>query len=158
MPILPIITGRDTPILRAKTQKVAKVTKEILKLITDMQETTVAAKGAGIAAPQVNRSERVCIAMLNKRLTPLINPIITWKSDDIVVAEEGCLSLPDVWVNVPRAKEIIVQFLDTKGNPQERQLKNMDARVVQHETDHLDGVLMIDRVIPVPQKPEHMAM
>ncbi len=109
-----------------------------------MKETTVAAKGAGIAAPQVNRSERVCICMLNRKLVPLINPEIISKSETLAVAEEGCLSLPDIWLHVPRSVEVLVKFLDAKGHEQELKLKDFDARVVQHEVDHLEGVLIVD--------------
>jgi peptide deformylase len=134
------------------------VTKDILKLISDMEETTFAAKGAGIAAPQVGRSERVCITMLGKKLVALINPHITWKSADLVIAEEGCLSLPDIWLQIPRSREIIVKYLDEKGRPQERCLKDLDARVVQHEVDHLEGVLIVDYPRSAPVIPDHLAM
>lgn len=141
---LPILTGADTPILRAKTKKVAKVTKEILKLLKDMEDTTIAADGLGLAAPQVNHAERVCIVRMGNKLTPLINPEITFFSLDKDFAEEGCLSLPNVWLQVPRSISIVVTYLNTKGEPQERMLENMDARVVQHEVDHLEGKLIVD--------------
>ncbi len=144
MALLPILTGEYTPILRAKTKKIPKVTKQILKLIEDMRETTIAAKGAGIAAPQVGSSHRVCIATIQRKLTPLINPKISWKSDEQDTHEEGCLSLPDVWVQVPRSIEILLRYDDTSGKSIERKLSGWDARVVQHEVDHLDGVLIVD--------------
>jgi peptide deformylase len=156
MAALPIVTGENTPILRAKTKKVPKVTKEILKLIEDMEETTIHAKGAGIAAPQVNRSERICIAMIQRKLTPLINPEITWMSDEGDMMEEGCLSLPDLWMQVPRSIEIVLKYQDLSGKQIERKLTDYDARVVQHEVDHLDGILIVDyKGIPVtPLKSE----
>lgn len=144
MTALPIITGKDTPILRAKTKPVPMITKEIKKLIKDMEKTTIDAKGAGLAAPQVNRSERICIALLGKTLTPLINPTILWRSDEQEIMEEGCLSLPELWVNVKRPKEIIVKFLTVSGKERELKLSAFDARVVQHEVDHLEGVLITD--------------
>lgn len=144
MPVLPIVIGEKTPILRAKTVPVKKVTKQIKKLITDMKETVVVAKGAGLAAPQVGRSERLCIAMIGKTMTPLINPVITWKSDTTAIAEEGCLSLPDLWLNVSRSTDIIVEFETEAGRKRELKLSGFDARVVQHETDHLDGILITD--------------
>ncbi len=144
MPVLKIVTGADSPILRKKTKKVAKVTKEILKLLKDMQETTVAADGLGLAAPQVNRTERVCIVRMGSKLTPLINPDITYFSPEKESAEEGCLSLPNVWIQVPRSISIVVKYWDTKGKEQERMLKDIDARVVQHEVDHLEGKLILD--------------
>lgn len=144
MAILPIITGADHPALRKKTKTVPKVTKEILKLIKDLQKTVEDADGAGIAAPQVARNERVCLALISGNMTPLINPQITKRSAEKEAAEEGCLSLPGVVVEVPRSVEITTKYLDTEGRPQERKLKHFDARVVQHEVDHLEGVLIVD--------------
>lgn len=141
---LPIVTGADTPILRSKTKKVPQVTKELLKLLKDMEDTTIAADGLGLAAPQINRTERVCIVRMGKKLTPLINPDITFRSTDTELAEEGCLSLPDVWLQIPRSVSIVVSYLNAKGEQQERMLEGIDARVVQHEVDHLEGKLIVD--------------
>ena len=98
-----------------------------------MAETMVAAKGAGLAAPQVNRTERVCIAMIDKKLTALINPIITWKSEAIEVAEEGCLSLPEIWLQIPRSVEIIVTFLSPEGKKMELKLDTSTDAVCSTE-------------------------
>ena len=144
--VLPIITGADTPILRTKTKKVPAVTKDIQKLLKDMEETTVAADGLGLAAPQIGSDLRVCVARINGRLTPLVNPEITWKSPVTETAEEGCLSLPNIWVPVSRAVEIVVRYQTARGDKKELKLADMDARVVQHETDHLDGKLIVDYV------------
>jgi len=144
MSVLPIILGADTPVLRKKTKPVPKVTKAVLNLIEDMKDSMIEAKGVGLAAPQVGVSDRVCLAYINEKITPLINPVITWKSDELAIDEEGCLSLPHTWVKVPRATEIRLNYVDTKGNQKELALKNFDARVVQHEVDHLDGVLIVD--------------
>lgn len=142
--LLPIITGADAPILRTKTKSVTRITKELVKLLKDMDETRIGSEGAGIAAPQVGRSERVCIAMINKVPVALINPEITWKSEETDVQQEGCLSLPGQWIDVPRAIEIIISFKNTKGAEQEMKLRGWSARVVQHEVDHLDGKLIVD--------------
>ncbi len=144
MSVLPIVTGADTPVLRKKTLLVPHVTKDVLKLIRDMQETTVAADGLGLAAPQIGQSVRLCIARIGGRLTPLINPKITWKSAETAIAEEGCLSLPNLWRDVKRSVEIVVEYTDARAQKQERKLTDIDARVVQHEVDHLDGVLIVD--------------
>ncbi len=144
MAALPIITGADTPILRTKTKAVPKVTKELQKLLKDMQETTIVADGLGIAAPQIGRTERLCIVHVGGKLMPMVNPIITQRSAEEEYAEEGCLSLPGIWVQVPRSTTIRVTYLDGKGSEQERMLSNMDARVVQHEVDHLEGKLIVD--------------
>jgi len=144
MAVLPIITGADNPTLRSKTKKVPHVTKDILRLIKDMEATVISADGLGLAAPQVARLERVCIVKIGGKLTPLINPDITFRSEDSEVAEEGCLSLPNIWLPVPRSVSIVVKYVDPKGEEQERMLEHMDARVVQHEVDHLEGKLIVD--------------
>ncbi len=143
MAVLPIVIGEQQSVLRAKTKEVA-VTKDILKLIKDMEQTTVKADGLGLAAPQIGQSLRLCVAKVNGRLTPLINPHITFKSKETDIMEEGCLSLPNIWLPVPRSTSIVVKYLNAKGQPQERKLEDMDARVVQHEVDHLDGKLITD--------------
>lgn len=144
MTVLPIVTGAKSPILRTKTKKVPVLTKEIKMLIKDMEQTTLAAKGAGIAAPQVNRTERICIALISKKLTPLVNPEILRRSTETDTMEEGCLSLPNVWLQITRPKEIVVKFLSITGKERELKLSGFDARVVQHEVDHLEGVLIVD--------------
>ncbi len=144
MAILPIIIGADNPVLRKKTKNVPKVTKEVKQLIKDMVETMHEASGVGLAAPQVGRTERICIAVVARKVTPLINPKITSRSKEIAIDQEGCLSLPNVWLNIPRPVEITLTYIDIKGKKQERKLKDFDARVVQHEVDHLEGVLIVD--------------
>lgn len=109
-----------------------------------MEQTLIEVDGLGLAAPQVGQNLRMCLAKIGSRIIPLINPRVTWKSSEENTAEEGCLSLPGINVRVSRAQHIIVQFLDTKGTVQERKLSNLAARIVQHELDHLDGVLIID--------------
>lgn len=144
MTVLPIVTGEDTAILRSKTQKIPQVTKEIKKLIADMHDTVQKAEGLGIAGPQVNSSLRICLAQFNGKMTPMVNPEIVWRSEETASMEEGCLSLPNIDVHVERPVEIRVTYLDEQGNEQERHLHDLDARVVQHECDHLDGVLIVD--------------
>ncbi len=144
MVVLPIVTGKDTPILRRKTVRVPAVTKDIQKLLKDMEETRISAKGAGIAAPQVNRTERVCIAVIGGKSTALVNPEIVSRSEETETQEEGCLSLPDFWTEVPRSVHIVVRYVSMKGTEQELALSGWDARVVQHEVDHLEGKLITD--------------
>lgn len=144
MAILPIIIGPDNPMLRQKTKKVPKVTKEVKQLIKDMIETMREASGVGLAAPQVSRTERVCIAVIGGKVTPLINPRITKRSKETDIDQEGCLSLPNVWLMIPRSVEITLTYTDLKGKRQERKLEHFSARVVQHEVDHLEGILIVD--------------
>ena len=142
--MLPIVTGADSSVLRAPTQKIPQVTKQIKKLVKDMQETVKDANGLGLAAPQIGQSLRLCLVRMNKKMTPLINPEITWKSDDTDSMEEGCLSLPGIHKDVIRAVSIRVSYTDLDGKHQDLLLHDLDARVVQHEVDHLEGILIID--------------
>jgi peptide deformylase len=144
MAILPIIKGEDAEVLRAKAATVPQVTKEILKLIKNMEETVKKAEGLGLAAPQIGQSVRVCLVMLHGKMTPMINPEITWRSEEATVMTEGCLSLPKIEVEVTRPVEVIVKYTDKKGQEQERRLCDLDAKVMQHEYDHLNGVLIVD--------------
>lgn len=120
------------------------MTKDILQLLRDMEETMKKAEGVGLAAPQVGQSLRVCIALLNGRVTALINPVIIGKSTEEEIAEEGCLSLPDILIPVPRARTITIRFRNRSGQEQERRYEDIDARIVQHEIDHLEGILITD--------------
>jgi len=146
--VLPILTGEKIPILRRKSQHVKGVTKEITKLIADMEDTLIHAEGLGLAAPQVGSPLSLCLARIGNRTIALINAEITWQSHETDAMEEGCLSLPGILVTVSRPTSIIVQYTDTKGKMQERSLSDLDARVVQHEIDHLNGILIIDYMLP----------
>ncbi|MBI3618860.1 peptide deformylase [Candidatus Peregrinibacteria bacterium] len=143
--ILPILIGADHPALRIKTKPIAKVTKKISKLIKDMEETMKVANGVGLASPQVGETVRLCLAPINGKLTALINAQIARSSLETTVEEEGCLSLPNTWVPVRRSTEIVLTYMDESGKKQERRVKDFDARVIQHEVDHLDGILITDR-------------
>lgn len=143
---LKIVTGENQKILRTVTKRVPAVTKDVQHVLREMEKATVKADGLGLAAPQVGKDMRLCIARVNGRLTPMVNPEITWKSKITETSEEGCLSLPGVWIPVSRAVEIVVRYQTARGDTKELKLSDMDARVVQHETDHLDGVLIVDYV------------
>lgn len=152
MAVLPILTGEKNPVLRAKTKKIPRITKGILKLLKDMEETAQSSNGAGLAATQIGRSERICIARIGQKLTALINPEIPWISTTLESAEEGCLSLPDIWLYIPRPSEVILRYMSLEGKKIELKLSGWDARVVQHEVDHLDGVLIVDYRAVSPKK------
>jgi len=142
---LQVITGEDNQILRTKSKAVKEITKKTQKFIRDMEKSMNDQKGVGLAAPQVGVNERIVIVLLNERqVISMVNPEITYFSDETVIDEEGCLSLPNVWGNVERAKEITVQFLTPKGDKRILKLEGFNARIVQHEVDHLDGILFID--------------
>jgi peptide deformylase len=143
--ILKIETDRDNPILRKKSEQVREITKKTLKLIKDMQETMLVKKGVGLAAPQVGINERIIlITLTNKKILPMINPRIIGFSKEMLHVEEGCLSLPGIWGKVKRAKEVTVEFENTKGQKMMLKFSNFESRELQHEIDHLDGVLFTD--------------
>jgi len=144
------------PVLRAKARALDKgeiKSVTIQRLIDDMIETMVEYHGVGLAAPQVHESVRIFVAALDaadegEEVAPVIviNPEITVVGSDIVEDWEGCLSIPDIRGRVPRAREIRVRALDRKGDRIELRAHDFPARVIQHETDHLDGVLFFDRM------------
>jgi len=121
------------------------------KLIDDMVDTMIEYEGVGLAAPQVHEGMRVFVAALEgeggrMQVLPFVNPAITPLSDEKADDWEGCLSIPDIRGRVPRFVRIRVDALDRKGKPFATELENFAARVIQHETDHLDGVLFFDRM------------
>jgi peptide deformylase len=143
------------PVLRAKARPVSPAdvrTAEFQKLVDNMIETMVEYHGVGLAAPQVHEGLRVFVADLGARdeepsdPIAIINPEILSVGSEIVEDWEGCLSIPDIRGRVPRAREIKVRALDRNGERIELRAQNFSARVIQHETDHLDGVLFFDRM------------
>ena len=142
---LKIETGDINEILRKKAAPVKTVDKKILKLIKDMEVSLFEEKGVGLAAPQVGVSQRVILVLVDgKKVMPMINPEITDHSDKTEYGEEGCLSLPGKWGQVQRYKQIIVKFQNEKGQNMMLKMDDFNARIVQHEIDHLDGILFTD--------------
>ena len=153
MSVLPIVTY-DDEVLRKEAEPVKENTKEIQSLIDDMFDTMYNSDGVGLAAPQVGKLLRIFVAdaepMMEKgedsRHGPmaLINPEIIFESDEEVDMDEGCLSIPGVNASVTRPEKIIVKYLDRDFNEQEIEVDGWLARVIQHEKDHLDGILFLD--------------
>lgn len=148
MAIRPILVLPDQR-LRAIADPVEKIDESVKKLARDMLDTMYAAPGIGLAAPQVGELRRVVVMDLAKDGTPpepivMINPEILKFSDETVVTEEGCLSIPDLYYDVERPAEITVQYTDLDGKTVTRDATERLAICVQHELDHLDGVLYID--------------
>jgi peptide deformylase len=145
----PVLRARARPIDRAEIKSAA-----VQKLIDDMLDTMAEYHGVGLAAPQVHEGVRIFVAALDDdderdgEAEPLaiINPEITVVGSEVVDDWEGCLSIPDVRGRVPRAREIKVRAFDRKGARIELSAHDFPARVIQHETDHLDGVLFFDRM------------
>ena len=155
MAILEIRTYPDD-VLKKKALPVEKVDKSLQRLIDNMIETMYAAPGIGLAAPQVGVSKRLLVIDISSKeekipLIVLINPEIT-ESDGLIDSEEGCLSLPDYTTVVKRADRLIVKGLDRDGSPVEMECKGLLARAIQHEIDHLDGVLIVDRLSAVKRE------
>ena len=117
----------------------------VREFIESMKETMIDAKGIGLAAPQVGRNIRVIVVKLQYGdIQEMINPTIKWYSDHVVKVEEGCLSIPGKYIELIRPSKISVSFQDLSGKYKRWKLKSLEARVVQHEIDHLDGILMTD--------------
>jgi peptide deformylase len=143
------------PVLRAKARPLDRgelKTATVQKLIDDMLDTMSEYHGVGLAAPQVHEGLRLFVASLDtgeddeREPYAIINPEITVVGSDVVEDWEGCLSIPDVRGKVPRAREIKVRALDRHGERIQLTAHDFPARVIQHETDHLDGVLFFDRM------------
>ena len=143
------------PVLRKRAQPLDKAAIRnplVQKLIDDMIETMHEYHGVGLAAPQVHEELRIFVGLLDEEPGPdsdamvLINPEITAEGSEQNSGWEGCLSIPDIRGMVPRFASIVVKALDRDGRPIELRLKNFAARVAQHETDHLDGILFFDRM------------
>jgi peptide deformylase len=133
----------DAPILRQETTVLTAVTDAHRRLIDDMFETMHLARGIGLAATQVGRLERICVVDIDKVQYALVNPEIV-ASDGEQTGEEGCLSIPEIFGDVTRAKHVVVRALDRNGKPIEIDANDLLARCLQHEIDHLHGRLFID--------------
>lgn len=141
------ILKNPNPLLRVKTVKIKDpLAKEVQELVLNMLETMTAGKGVGLAATQIGSNLRLCVINTDGEDYILINPQITSKSKEKIVSEEGCLSFPGKFFPISRHAEVQVRYFDEKG--QQKKLKGRDllARALQHEIDHLDGVLIIDRI------------
>jgi peptide deformylase len=138
------------PVLRRRAAEITDVTPELHKTIADMVETMYDEAGIGLAAPQVGISLRLMVVGHDERREPraLINPVIVDRGGE-VTAEEGCLSIPGIFAPVTRSEWVDLEAKDVDGRPVKIHGRGLLARVLQHEMDHLDGVLFIDRLDPV---------
>lgn len=139
------------PILKKKAEKVEAVDDGLRKLLDDMLETMYAENGCGLAAPQIGLSKRIVvidIAHEDEEPQPLymVNPEIVWSSDEKEISEEGCLSVPGQRAEVERPDAVRIKYLDYDGKEQELLAEDFLAVAAQHEIDHLDGILYIDRI------------
>lgn len=143
-------------VLKKKAETISEINGDLQKLIDDMIETMYNANGVGLAAPQVGVSKRLIVVDTspreeNQSLIVLINPEII-NSEGEILSEEGCLSLPGFITRLKRKEKVIVRGLDRKGKEVEIEGTGLLARALQHEIDHLDGMLLIDRISPLKRE------
>lgn len=139
-------------LLKQKSEEIKEVNEEIKNIASDMLDTMYKFDGIGLAAVQVGMLKRMITYDVTyieegkkKRPVVMINPKITWASKTKVIVEEGCLSFPEVFKNVERYEKIKVEYIGLDGKKRIKSVKGMEAIVIQHETDHLDGVVFLDR-------------
>jgi peptide deformylase len=137
--------------LRLKSESVKRVDAGVRKLAEDMFETMYAAPGIGLAAIQIGIAKRLVVMDLSKKEEShvpqvFINPEITWESEEKATSEEGCLSIPEYYEEVERAERVKVKYLDLDGKEHEVEAKGLFATCLQHEIDHISGVLFIDHI------------
>ncbi|WP_420548874.1 peptide deformylase [Curvivirga sp.] len=150
MAILDILVAPH-PVLKKVAAPIDEVNDEIRQLMDDMMETMYDAPGIGLAAPQVGVSKRVLVMDIGDEETgpqpmKMANPEIVWASDDISSYNEGCLSLPEQYANVDRPSQVKIKYLDESNVAQELDADGLLATCVQHEIDHLDGVVFVDHL------------
>jgi peptide deformylase len=150
MAVQPIRLFGD-PVLRTPAAPVETFDKELRKLVKDLTETMMDAPGAGLAAPQIGVSLRVFTYWVDDEPGHLVNPDLDL-SEDLQIGDEGCLSLPDLFFETPRAMRVVAKGMNMYGEPVVIEGSELLARAVQHETDHLDGILFIDRLDPEARK------
>ncbi|MFV0459540.1 MAG: peptide deformylase [Actinomycetales bacterium] len=139
------------PVLRTKADPVVDFDKQIRQLVKDLEDTLMDAPGAGLAAPQIGVSLRVFTYFIDGQLGHLINPTLDL-TDEIQDGEEGCLSMPGIFFDTPRAYGAVARGKNQYGEDVTIEGTQMLARCVQHETDHLDGILFIDRMDKATRK------
>jgi len=141
-----------SPILRQRAAPVNRVDDDVRQLVEDLFETMRAARGVGLAANQVGIARRVAVVDVGDEdpgALVLVDPVIVARSDEAETAEEGCLSIPEIFGEVTRPTAVVVEALDREGRPWRAEVTGYKARAVQHEIDHLDGVLFLDHLSAV---------
>lgn len=147
------IVVAGNPVLRMQAAEVKKIDKKLQRFLKDMADTMYAADGVGLAAPQVGVSKRIVVIDVGEGLIEMINPVIV-KKEGSVIGGEGCLSVPDYEGEVERAEYVECEFTDRNGKRMLLQTDGLLAIAVQHELDHLDGVLFIDKAKSIMPKPK----
>ena len=150
MAVLPVIVAPD-PRLKVKCEPVGRVDETIRTLMDDLLESMHAANGIGLSAPQVGVPKRVIVVNVpaeeeTRTTLHMADPQIVWSSEEQATNDEGCLSLPEHFAEVTRPERVRVRFLDRHNEPRELDIDSLLATCVQHEMDHLDGVLFVDHL------------
>ena len=153
---IPVQTGTKNEILRTVSKPIKTITAELRAFAAEMVKTMEVENGVGLAAPQVGRNIRMVICKFNpgehnEVIIPMVNPIILEASAKTKKGEEGCLSLPGVWGKVARSTQLLLRYTTLKGQEQTLELTDFNARIIQHEIDHLDGVLFVDRASDIEE-------
>jgi peptide deformylase len=151
-----VIMGED-PVLRTEAEEVQAFDDDLRALVRDMWETMYHADGIGLAAPQVGVSRRVLVVDLRREEEPearvaLVNPRVVWASDEREKAPEGCLSIPGMEEVVERPRAVRIEGFDPEGNEMVVEADELYSRALQHEIDHLDGILFPDRISPLKRR------
>jgi peptide deformylase len=140
-----------SPVLRQRSGEVETVDDDVRALVEGMFETMDAAEGVGLAANQVGVARRVAVIDADGHRIAMINPRIV-SAEGRATAEEGCLSIPEVFADVTRPERVVLEALDAKGQPYRLEVGALAARAIQHEIDHLDGILFFDHLGPIKRK------
>jgi peptide deformylase len=140
-----------SPVLRQRAHEVARFDDGVRALVADLYDTMRAAKGVGLASNQIGVARRVAVAAADDREVVLVNPVIV-EADGAETAEEGCLSIPDIFAEVTRATRVVVETTDEQGARRRVEGTGLFARAIQHEIDHLDGILFLDRISPLKRR------
>ncbi len=144
--MLTLVTGKETEILNHKTALVADpLAPEIQSLLPEMITTMHQENGVGLAAPQIGKSLRLAVAEVDEKEYFWINPVITSASEEKILFEEGCLSIPGEYFPIVRSETVTLKYVNEKGIPKKLRATGLLAVVIQHEVDHLDGILICNR-------------
>jgi peptide deformylase len=134
-----------SPVLRRRSEEIGAPDDEVRRLVEDMFETMDASKGVGLAANQVGVARRVAVVDADGDRFVMIDPVIL-ETEGRAIAEEGCLSIPDIYGDVARPERVVLEATDLEGNRYRRDASGLKARAIQHEIDHLDGILFLDHL------------